>query len=106
MVYSHTKNPNSGIFEVLGMENATIFYDHLEYFAVIWYILWEFGMVCGHLVYFLPFWYFWTKKNLAALVNTTVQSFRKYLVFLPMKSFPTNSYEEYFFSNNFRDRFV
>jgi hypothetical protein len=25
------------------MENAVIFYGHLEYFTVIWYILWPFG---------------------------------------------------------------
>jgi hypothetical protein len=35
--------------EGLGMSNFGIFYDHLEYFDVIWYILWQF---CGHLVYF------------------------------------------------------
>jgi hypothetical protein len=27
------------------MENAGVFYDHLEYFTVIWYILWPFGNV-------------------------------------------------------------
>jgi hypothetical protein len=27
------------------MENASIFYGHLEYFTVIWYILWPFGNV-------------------------------------------------------------
>jgi hypothetical protein len=27
------------------MENAGIFYGHLEYFTVIWYILWQFGNV-------------------------------------------------------------
>jgi hypothetical protein len=27
------------------MENAVIFYGHLEYFTVIWYILWPFGTV-------------------------------------------------------------
>jgi hypothetical protein len=25
------------------MENAGIFYGHLEYCTVIWYILWQFG---------------------------------------------------------------
>jgi hypothetical protein len=29
-----------------------IFYDHLEYFMAIWYNLWPFGTVCGHLLYF------------------------------------------------------
>jgi hypothetical protein len=27
------------------MENAGIFYGHLEYFTVVWYILWPFGNV-------------------------------------------------------------
>jgi hypothetical protein len=27
------------------MENAGIFYGHLEYFMVSWYILWSFGNV-------------------------------------------------------------
>jgi hypothetical protein len=27
------------------MENANIFNDHLEYFTIIWYILWPFGNV-------------------------------------------------------------
>jgi hypothetical protein len=27
------------------MENASIFYGHMEYFTVIWYILWPFGNV-------------------------------------------------------------
>jgi hypothetical protein len=37
------------------MENVSIFYDHLEYFTAIWYNLWPFGIVCGHLVYFSSF---------------------------------------------------
>jgi hypothetical protein len=45
------------------MENAVIFYDHLEYFTAMWYNLGPFGIVCGNLVYF----YVWTKKNLATL---------------------------------------
>jgi cytosine/uracil/thiamine/allantoin permease len=35
------------------MVNVVIFYDHLEHFTAIWYNLWPFGTVCGHLVYFL-----------------------------------------------------
>jgi hypothetical protein len=34
------------------MENVGIFYDHLEYFTAIWYNLWTFVIVCGHLVFF------------------------------------------------------
>jgi hypothetical protein len=48
-------NPKSQLWlnlEGLGMENVVIFFDHLEYFAAIWYNIWPFGIVCGHLVYF------------------------------------------------------
>jgi hypothetical protein len=58
MVCFQTKNPN---LEGLGMENIVIFYDHLEYFTAIWY-KWPFGIVCGHLVYFLRFGMFVTRK--------------------------------------------
>jgi hypothetical protein len=33
------------------MVNVGIFYDHLEYFMAVWYSLWPFGIVCGHLLY-------------------------------------------------------
>jgi hypothetical protein len=36
------------------MENAGIFYVHLEYFMVIWYILWLFGNV-------VVIWYIFTR---------------------------------------------
>jgi hypothetical protein len=45
------------------MKNVCIFYDHLEKFVVVWYSLWSFGI-------FLPFWYVWTKKNLASQMYT------------------------------------
>jgi hypothetical protein len=39
------------------MENAGIIYGPLEYFTVIWYILWPLGnIVVGNLVYFPLFW--------------------------------------------------
>jgi hypothetical protein len=47
------------------MENVGIFYGHLEYFNAIWYILWPFGIVCGHLIYFSQFGMFEPRKNLA-----------------------------------------
>jgi hypothetical protein len=34
-----------------------IFCGHLVYFLVNWYILWPFGIFCGHLVYFVAIWY-------------------------------------------------
>jgi hypothetical protein len=40
-----------------------IFYGHLVSYKTVWYILWPFGICCGHLVYFPRF----TKKNIAAL---------------------------------------
>jgi hypothetical protein len=36
------------------MVNVGIFYDRSEYFMSIWYNLWPFGIVCGHLVNFFP----------------------------------------------------
>jgi hypothetical protein len=36
------------------MVNVGMFYDHLEYFMAIWYNLWLFGIVCGHLLYIFP----------------------------------------------------
>jgi hypothetical protein len=32
------------------MKNVGIIYDYLEYLTAIWYTLWPFGIVCGHLV--------------------------------------------------------
>jgi hypothetical protein len=37
------------------MENAGIFYAHLGYFTVIWYILWPFGNVVVILYIFTHF---------------------------------------------------
>jgi hypothetical protein len=31
--------------------NVGILNDHLEYFVAIWYNLWPFSIVCGHLLY-------------------------------------------------------
>jgi hypothetical protein len=53
------------------MENAGIFYGHLEYFKVVWYILWPFGNV-------VAIWYSslvlvsCIKKNLATLVQRAI----------------------------------
>jgi hypothetical protein len=47
------------------------------YFKDIWYILWQFGIFCGILVYFVAIWYIFpvlvccTKKNLAVLLRST-----------------------------------
>jgi hypothetical protein len=42
--------------EGLIMENNGIFYGHLVYFTVIWYISRSFGVFQGHLVYFKAIW--------------------------------------------------
>jgi hypothetical protein len=57
LVYFHTKNPNLGIFWRALEWNLLVyvFYDHWEYFASIWNILWPFGVVCGHLLSFFSF---------------------------------------------------
>jgi hypothetical protein len=74
-LFSNQKSQFGKMLEDLGMENVCKFYDHLEYFTAIWYKLWPFGLVrghllyvvCGHLVYFFPIWHVWTKKYLATL---------------------------------------
>jgi hypothetical protein len=43
--------------------NFCILYDRLVYFTAIGYNLWPFGIFCGNLVYFPPFWYFGPRKN-------------------------------------------
>jgi hypothetical protein len=37
------------------MEDSVIFYGHFVYFTVKWYILWPFGTIYGHSVYFSHF---------------------------------------------------
>jgi hypothetical protein len=51
---SNQKSGFGFILEGLGMENVGIIYDHWEYFTAIRYNLWQFGIVCGHLVHFSP----------------------------------------------------
>jgi hypothetical protein len=48
--------------KIFGMENASILYDHLEYFAAIWYNLWPFGSLWSFSIFF-PIWYVWTKEK-------------------------------------------
>jgi hypothetical protein len=49
-------------FGGLAMENHGILYAHLVYCTAIGNILWPFGIICGNLVYFSPFWYFGPRK--------------------------------------------
>jgi hypothetical protein len=39
------------------MKDVVIFYGHLVYSMVIWYILWSSGIFYGPLVYFMVIWY-------------------------------------------------
>jgi hypothetical protein len=59
-LFLYQKSQFGYISECIGMENVGIFYNHFEYFAAIWYNLWPFSIVCGHMVIF---WYIWTKKT-------------------------------------------
>jgi hypothetical protein len=63
------------ILEGLGMVNVGIFYDHLEYFTSIWYII--YGRLVWLVViwYFFPIWYVWNKKNLATLLPGPLHRF-------------------------------
>jgi hypothetical protein len=54
-IFQHQISQFGYISEALEMENVGTFYDRLEYFTTIWYILWTFGIVCGQLVYFSRF---------------------------------------------------
>jgi hypothetical protein len=63
MVCFQTKNPNLGKFwRFFAMENLGVFYDHLVYFTAIGNTVWPFGIFCGHLVDFPPFWCFDPRK--------------------------------------------
>jgi hypothetical protein len=44
-LFSNQKSQFDYILEGFRMENAVIFYGHLEYSTAIWYILWPFGNV-------------------------------------------------------------
>jgi hypothetical protein len=52
MVYFQTKNPNLGKFWRVLYGRCGTFYDHLVYSTAIWYIMWSFGIIYGHLAYF------------------------------------------------------
>jgi hypothetical protein len=61
MVYFQTKNPNLGIFRrVLKWK---MFCYRLEYFIVLWCILWQVGKISGRLVYYYLFWYVLPRKS-------------------------------------------
>jgi hypothetical protein len=47
------------------MENAVIFYAHLEFIITIWYILWS----CGNFVHVFSVLVYCLQKNLATLFS-------------------------------------
>jgi hypothetical protein len=51
------------------MEETVILHGQFANFTVIGYLLWQFGIFCGHLVFF-PVLVFCTMKNLATLTRT------------------------------------
>jgi hypothetical protein len=52
-MYFQSKNPNLGKYlEGLAMEDVAIFYVHFVFFTALWYILWPFRIIYGHLVYY------------------------------------------------------
>jgi hypothetical protein len=61
-LFSNQKSKFGQILKVLVMEEVGIFYGPLVNFNLFCYILWTFGIVCGNLVYFFPFWYFVPRK--------------------------------------------
>jgi hypothetical protein len=69
MVYFQTKKPTLGkiwrAFErkmLLNFITIWNFIRHLVSYKAVWYSLRSFGK-------FFPFWYVWTKKNLATLIG-------------------------------------
>jgi hypothetical protein len=57
MVCFQTKNPNLGKFW------RVLQWKILVYFTMIGNISWPFGIFCGHLVYYSPYWYFVSRKT-------------------------------------------
>jgi hypothetical protein len=56
------KNPRLGKFWRVLEWKMLVFYDYLEYFTSIWYYLWPFGMIFGHLVLFSQIGMFGPRK--------------------------------------------
>jgi hypothetical protein len=57
IVYFQTKNPNLSIFWMV------LQWKILVYIMAIWYILWQFGIFCGHLEYFNRFGTLYYEKS-------------------------------------------
>jgi hypothetical protein len=85
--FFHTKNPYLGKFW------RALEWTMLVCFMTFWNILrpfgkhnlWPFGIVFGNLSFgiFFPFWFVWTKKNLATLVFTLIRHNIFFALFRP-----------------------
>jgi hypothetical protein len=65
------------------MEKAGIFYGHLAFFTVIWFIYWPFGNVVVIWYIFLCFvLFFCAKKNLATLFFRPNYGYRLIICFI------------------------
>jgi hypothetical protein len=62
MAYFQTKNPDLGKFLRVLQWKMSVYYMSIVYFTATWYILRTFGIFCGYLVYFFPFWYVIPRK--------------------------------------------
>jgi hypothetical protein len=60
MIYFYTKNP---ILEALRIEHFDSFYEHSVYFVAISFILWQFDIFCGRLLYFSHFGILYQEKS-------------------------------------------
>jgi hypothetical protein len=58
MVCFQTKNTNLGKFWRL------LQWKMLVYFMAMWSNLWQFGIFCGHLVYFMVTWYIFPRVGM------------------------------------------
>jgi hypothetical protein len=57
MAHLQTQNPDLGKFWMVLQWKMLeyLLYVHSVYFMAIWFILWPFGIFCGHLVHFSRF---------------------------------------------------
>jgi hypothetical protein len=63
-LFSNQKSKFGSILERLSLENADIFYGHLEYFTDIWGILWPFVYIfCSFGAFFSSFGIMYQEKS-------------------------------------------
>jgi hypothetical protein len=62
-LFSNPKSQFGLILECLKLDNVNKFYGHLDYFADLWDILWQFGTFCVHLVLIFCFGVMYREKS-------------------------------------------